>query len=258
MGLFSFGDLILKVAICLRGAIAKVTGSFSGPGSLYAPGEYVNYKAVHASIMKHIVQANIGCVFDFYLQSWNPDLVWELSNLYHPQAARFEHNESFDKQIQSKVVGDDDYRGISQALAIKRSFELCKFSNYDLVISYRPDVLLWKDMVLKNINPSVVTVNAHPDGQGDFHFIMGPELAAKFGGVFDSTDWNPHRPHFWIKNFIEQGMKASVVMDDILPGLHQEVLRKIHAISHKTHNVPLETFTQFGLTLEEIQKYNLP
>ena len=45
---------------------------------------------------------------------------------------------------------------------------------YDLIISYRYDVLLWKDLNLNSYIDldNTVYVNAHVNCDGDFHFIM--------------------------------------------------------------------------------------
>lgn len=70
----------MKIAICLSGAMAKITNTFYTQNALYTKGEYVNFKACHNSIIKHIVDANSSCSFDFFIHSWNVDLQDHLNN----------------------------------------------------------------------------------------------------------------------------------------------------------------------------------
>ena len=74
----------------------------------------------------------------------------------------------------------DSYGGVSHALSVKKSIELKeeyeKETNvsYDIVILYRYDILLWKDMILNKYNnlENIVHSNGFLNGQGDFHFVI--------------------------------------------------------------------------------------
>ena len=229
-----------RVAICMRGAVAKTYGAFFCDGDLYKHGEYVDYKKCYASILKHIIAPNSAYTFDFFCQGWNLDLEDDLTQLYHPVRKLFEDNTHYSEDIKMRCVHESDFRGISQALSMKKSIELKEHyetdtnTTYDIVILYRYDVLLWKDMILDTYTDrDAIYVNAHSDSNGDFHFVMNSATSNEFKYLYDSVRLgNPHNMHYWIKNYVLQYMKTQLLMDDIYPGAHQEVLRKIGDCIH--------------------------
>ena len=220
----------MRIAVCMRGAIAK-KNQFSKINSLYSDGDYVDYKKCYRSIVKHLKPSH---QYDFFLQSWNPELEKELVALYKPVASSFEDNTRYNDEISSLCVKEDDFGGISQALAIKKSimlkeaYEKKHKITYDLVILYRYDVLLWKNINIEKYDREKIYVNAHDNSNGDFHFIMNKENANQFKYLYDSIKiGNRHIQHYWIKHYVEKYMKKKLYMDDIIPGIHQEVIRKI-------------------------------
>ncbi len=75
---------------------------------------------------------------------------------------------------------------------------------------------------------TTIYVNAHEDSNGDFHFVMSNLVSAEFKLLFDSlTHNNPYRWHYSIKNYVTTCMNKNLLKDAIIPGTHQEVLRKI-------------------------------
>jgi len=227
----------MRIAICMRGAIAKKE-SFVKKDSLYAKGDYVDYKKCHRSILKHIIHPDHQ--YNFFLQSWNPDLEKELVQLYKPVASLFEDNRLYNDEISKLCEKEDDFGGISHALAMKKSIELKEQYEkkhkitYDLVILYRYDVLLWEDMRVGDYDTEKIYVNAHENSNGDFHFIMNNKNAGQFKYLYDSIQLgNRHKTHFWIKNYVEKYMKKKLYMDNIIPGVHQAVIRSIKDTSSK-------------------------
>lgn len=95
----------------------------------------------------------------------------------------------------------------------------------------RYDILLWKDIILNNykLDSNNIYVNAHQGCNGDFHFIMSNDNSVIFKDLFDSPlkNNNPHKMHHWIKNYIINICNKKLIMDNIIPGKHQEVIRKI-------------------------------
>jgi hypothetical protein len=236
----------MRIAICMRGAISKKHAFFK-KNDLYSADEYVDYQKCYRSILKYIVQPNHH--YDFFLQSWNPELEKELVQLYNPVASSFEDNTKYNDEISAICVKEDDFGGISQALAIKKSIELKEAYEkehkltYDRVILYRYDVLLWKDINLETYDHEKIYVNAHGGGNGDFHFIMNQENARAFKYLYDSIHLgNKYSMHFWIQNYVEKYMKKKLYMDDIIPGLHQEVVRKIYDFSIHRGHLSIDTF----------------
>jgi hypothetical protein len=260
----------MKCAICLRGAISKVTHRFMHPGELYNPGEYVNYIAVYNSIVKHIVNANPDVQFDFFIQCWNVDLEEDLVKLYNPKGTLFEDNNIYRDEILLSLQKTNrpiqDFGTTSQLLAISKSIKLLKDytevnnCTYNYVICYRPDVLLWKDMDLTTYDHNKIYVNAHPNAVGDFHFVMNLENAYEFSKIYDTTFYNNPVTnsylHGKIKLYVQLFMHKELCIDGIVPGKDQEVLRKLKkAIIEKGHK--MDFFYEYGLTEGEIEMYTL-
>jgi hypothetical protein len=204
----------LKVALCMRGAIASKDLEFTRCGDLYKSKNYVDYKKCYRSIVKHILTPNLdNYEFDIFCQSWNPDLETELVDLYCPKKTLFEDNTHYNEQINTFCKSPTDFSGISQALSIKKVIELKedyeKETNicYDIVILYRYDVLLWKDMNLKDYTniDNTLYVNAHVGGNGDFHFIMNNKLSNSFKNLYDSLELKTKESDFVAVTILRAG-----------------------------------------------------
>jgi hypothetical protein len=225
-----------RVAICLRGAVSKQNAFFK-QNEIYLDQPYVDYKKCARSIMKYIVEPNQSNYdFDFFCHGWNQDLEQDMLELYHPKKYLFENNNDYADYINSLCQNEDDFGCVSQALTMKKVIELKeqyeKENKYDIVILYRYDVLLWKPLLLNEYNSSNIYVNAQEDGNGDFHFIMNEQNANQFKYLIDSIQkGNQCKMHFWIKNYINNYMKKNLVLDRIVPGRDQEVIRKIQEFS---------------------------
>ncbi len=249
------------VAICLSGAVAKVGERFLTQGSLYDKGEYININVCHNSTIKHIVNSNPNYVFDFFIHSWNEDLETNLVSLYQPKKYQFENNLNYNAEINSKIKEPTDFAGASKALSMCKSLRLMESYakeddiKYDLVIIYRPDIILFKDINLANYDNSKIHVNSFLDGQGDFHFIMNYDYALEFKRLYNSLDQgNAVKTHFWIKNFINKFMNQPLYNDDVIAGEDQEVIRKIY--TRVNANINIDTLLKYGLTEQEHLKYS--
>ena len=227
-----------RVAICLKGAVGKKGGPhdrFYAPGDLYKAGDYVDYVSVRDSIHKHIIEPNPEYEFDFYLHGWNLDLAQHLIEIYDPKLCYFEDNNLYNQAISSVITNPSDFGGVSGGLSLKKSlelkeiFEIDRKFQYDLVIVYRYDVLLWKDMKLDDYNvDKFFYVNAwNQSCQADFHFVMSNENARKFKYLYDSVALyrNAHGFHRWINNYVTGILGLQMREDDIHAGKDQEHLR---------------------------------
>lgn len=229
-----------KVAFCLRGAVSKNEAFFTY-NSLYKEGKYVDYIKCRNSIFKYIINKNPNFEIDFFCHGWNIDLKDDIENIYKPKKSLFENNNIYSDEIYKRCNNKNDFGGISQALTMKKTIELKeeyeKENNfqYDIVILYRYDILLWKDLILNdyNLNINNIYVNAHPQGNGDFHFIMSNNNSLIFKDLFDSPlkNNNSYRVHYWIKNYITKICNKNLIIDKIIPGQNQEVIRKIKKFS---------------------------
>lgn len=252
-----------RVALCIRGAVSRFEGASMTRGEIYRTNKgYVNYRAVAKSVEEHILKPNEHMEIDIFVHSWNRDLAGDLELLYKPAASMFEDNEMYADEILARCRGPKDFSGVSHALACKRviqlkeQYERDKGVHYDLVVLYRPDVLLWKDMPLDLYSVEQgVFVNAHGGGNGDFHFVMTSDDASLFKGLYDSPlQGNPQAMHGWIKNYVEKYMNSKMIMDDIVPGMHQEVMRpdKMRAIPVNVHKLGLDKFARYGVESRDI------
>ena len=235
-----------SVAFILRGAIAMSNN------------KYVCYPAAQKSIQKHIFDCNLGYKFDVFLQSWNIDLKQELLDLYNPIAYRFDKNKKYANQIHKK---NGFYNQRSMALSFKFGIDLLENqeNEYDIVILYRPDMLLWKDIVLDNYTNLEDTIycNEHKSTcKGDFYFIMNYNNALRFKGLF-FCDYLAHQ-HSWIKSFVKYDLNLNIQSDGIKQHKHIEVIRRLKVAYHDKQSITKEQLEEFGISIEEIDTYNNP
>ena len=228
-----------RVALCFRGAMDKIrSGHYSKRiCDIYeTDSPYVPFETVQISLTKHLLNINPDYEFDIFIHCWNEDIESKMEHLYHPKRTLYENNKDYENNIKINIIKNFAYT--SQQLSICKSLKLmeeyAKEHNveYDYVISYRPDGLLYKDLHLEKYENDNVYVNS--DTHEDFHFI----------NMFGSKKTVPQ--------FVQLNMKKKLVADDIKCGKDQEILRKIKSScvdkGYKTH----EFFHQYGLTNEQI------
>jgi hypothetical protein len=231
---------VKKVAVCLKGAVSKkgkTHDRFYHPNEVYRDGEYIDFLAVSKSIFKHIVNANTDYEFDFFLHGWNFDLESKLIEIYNPKKYLFENNTNYNTVISSFISKSDDFGGVSGGLSIKKTLELKEIheievnTEYDIVIIYRYDVLLWKDMVLNeyDVDKYIYVNKWYGECNADFHFVMSNKNSRKFKYLYDSVVLynNFHKFHYWIKNYVINILKCDLKEDDITAGIFQEHMRVI-------------------------------
>lgn len=243
----------MRIAICMRGAVSKYSGRFLEPGQLYEKtSRYVNINVVRKAIERHIIKCNPKHTFEFILQCWNQDLEETLTNLYHPVSSCFEDNNIYKSLILDKCVVPIEFAGVSHMLAIKHVIQ-CKeeyeklHGSFDMIILYRYDVMLWKDIIIDNYNiKKHIYVNGHPFENGDHHFILNNNDSIEFKHIFDwiSTS-NPFRAHDSIKKYVNNVLKRSLHGDSIYPIFNQEVIRKMHPFT-------INQLKSYGFTEQDI------
>lgn len=241
-----------RVAICLRGAVAKKTSRFPLENQIYVSGEYVNYAAVKNSIQRHIVDCNKNMTFDFFIHCWSTDLENELVRLYNPVRWKFEDNRIYNDEIRKGIPDSSQFGQLSSVLSMKKSLELVDDS-YDRIILVRPDVLLWKDMNLSEYEKDVIYVNRWIEERGDFHFVMSSKHKSIFENMYPSAiAGNLCFGEGWIKKCILDDGRFQFRSDNIRAGVHEEVLRQIKLTSVDRHGIRPEFFVQYGLDIDEI------
>jgi hypothetical protein len=255
-----------NVAFLLRGAISKTKGAMMTPSSLYSSDEYVDFNSCQISIKKHIVDINPDYNFDFFIQSWNPDLKNDLLLLYNPIDYIFENNDDY-KDSMCKILEKTQtdlvyYSNLSQLLSIKLVCNLVenyiKKTNkkYDLFVIYRPDLLLWKNMYLNEYDISKIYCNNNAGSNtGDFHFVMSYDNMLKFKNIYDAVSINLKPIHHEvIPSYINKQQDVILVPDNIKAGIDQEVIRKLNSIKYRAPTL-LSILPEYGLTEKQIDRY---
>jgi len=177
------------------------------------------------------------------LHGWNYDLQDELVDIYQPKKYIFEDNNNYNDLISLSTQSPSDYGGVSGSLSLKKSielkeaYEIANGITYDIVIVYRYDVLLWKNMTLSfyDTESSIYVNGWNGECLADFHFVMSNKISHRFKFLFDSvlTHNNKHLFHSWIYNYIVHIMKYNLKEDSIIAGKNQEHMRVIGANREK-------------------------
>jgi hypothetical protein len=225
-----------RVAVCMRGAVGTPTHQYSTPNQLYHEKKYVQYVATRNAIQKHIQDTNPDYQFDFFLHCWNIDLQDNLESLYHPKKSSFEDNRLYHDEIIKKINHLDEFAGPSQCLSIKKSIQLKEEYekeynvHYDIVIVYRYDVLLWKDIDLSTYNVTqfiYVNKDLMKPRKGDLHFIMNSPHATIFSQLYDWLSRENRHCHGCIITYLRQ-KQIEYKEDSICLHFDTNILRKIH------------------------------
>ena len=271
-----------RAALVLRGGVSRISGRLLNPHDVSSSNSrYINFKACAKSIQKHIIEANPDFQFDVFIQSWNPDLEVELSNIYLPIGKSFESNEKYAPLLhnltkrslknQPRSVNDilgrnlkassleykKTFAGISQALAMKKGVELLidsgNLSDYENIILFRPDVVLLRAMNLVEYKEDFVYVNNYADLMGDFHWVFKPGRINLFSDLVGSIEsGNFHQQHYWIRDYFVSRCGETYLQDNILAGKDEEVMRQV-----KYSNISFEVLRNFGVSEAEYLEYDV-
>lgn len=247
-----------KVAICIRGAVSKLGGRFEREGQVYTvQGDYVNVDAVRLSLQRHIQDCNPSCSFDFYIHCWSTDLEDRLVRLYTPRKWKFEDNRLYADTIRRGVNTPAEFALLSSVLSMGKSLELIE-GDYDRIIMIRPDVLLWKDILLHEYDRNVIYVNNWIDRRGDFHFVFSPQHSYIFKEMFHAAlNGDTCFGEGWIKHRILRDGQFEYRSDSIRAGHDEEVLRQLGLVAVQRHGIDPARFLDYGLTLDEMERYRV-
>jgi hypothetical protein len=271
----AFPDLVIKniqkkrAAICLKGAMSKKTGNLHTQklfDEYNQEQNYCDFYSVYNCFFQHIIKPNCERYdIDIFLQSWNPELQNQLINLYKPVSYLFENNNLYANHFQNKLKEIGDYNGensekyamASSSLAIKKSLELkTNYENqnnfkYDLVLIYRPDVILVRDINFDNYNIdgnviycNYTWINPHIpiEGQGEYYWIMSSETSNRFKFIYDASYKQKFVNHQGIYYFMKDVLKAEMRHDYIQHGYDITAART-------------ETLGGFSIGLNDLKKY---
>jgi len=265
-----------RVALCLRGGVARQKARIRRPNELddypYDINDnhhYIKKEACYNSIKKHIIDSNPEYDFDVFIHCWELVLEKDMVELYKPKLYKFEDNLLYKEEILSKIGEQTkktyDYSQCSHALSTKKSLELKdeyeKTNNfvYDTVILYRPDLLLWKDIILNRYLSNNIYVNKWHSYTADFHFVMSSENATKLKWMYDNINKSsPSLMHSMFYEYITGTMKQNLIMDDINAGHDQEVCRQIKWSLYVNKSITLDKLLEYDLSEEDIKDYQSP
>jgi len=251
-----------KAALCIRGAIAKKSKRCDTMGEIYTdPSGYVKYSSVYKSILKHIILANPEYDVDIFLHCWNVDLEEELVSMYKPAKYLFEDNNKYSDEINSRCLVPKDFGGISQALSIQKVLELQEGHaatngvRYDIIVLFRPDVLIWKDMIFSTYDLEYFYTDGHEGNNGDILFVMSSEYATLFKDLYLSLTYgNKHVQHEWIKSFVIRYCNIPIQGCALIPGKHFEVLRHIYQTSITNGYITYDTLREYDILPSDIEQ----
>ena len=262
-----------RVALCLRGGVSRQKARIRRPNEVddypYDVNDnhhYIKKEACYNSIKKHIIDSNPEYDFDVFIHCWELVLEKDIVELYKPKLYKFEDNLLYKEEILSKIKEQTktmyDYSQCSHALSTKKCLEFKeeyeKINNfvYDTVILYRPDLLLWKDMILNRYSTNNVYVNKWHSGGGDFHFVMSSENAGKLKWMYDDVNkLGSPLTHSMFYTYITGIMKQKLIMDDIDAGKDQEVCRQIKLCLYVNKSITLDKLLEYDLSEEDIKDY---
>jgi hypothetical protein len=253
-----------RVAFCLRGAVSRKLHKLEYPGQILIEPNYIHVECTHKAIKKHIFDCNQEYEFDTFIHCWDKPMEEKLLGLYNPKGYLFEDNSIYWEEIQAKIANPQQYSQGSQLLTMKKVLELKeKYEQdnnfkYDMVILFRPDVLLWKNMTLENydVNNYMYVTRWDGDSQADFHFVMSSLHADQFKYAYDKLNKSIYKlVHFYIKFYIVNYMYATLLEDDIRAGIHEEVIRIIKLPLFTNKSISMEQLEEYGLTEKMLEDY---
>jgi hypothetical protein len=203
-------DVYPRTALILNGGISRLSGSFVPNTTdtralqeldqeyLFGGGRYVPVHVTAASIRKHVISKNPG--IEVIMHSWAPELKRELLREFAPVLWAFETNpgKEYFQEVSlpgcKHVEGGCPWIAVSWSYSIKVSVELMRQREietgvqYSNVMFYRPDVLVFTDIIIPDIltdRRTVYTTNWANERCGDFHHIMARDVAFEFAKFYD-------------------------------------------------------------------------
>jgi hypothetical protein len=256
-----------RVALCIRGAVSRKRRPVKYIDDTSLPlEEYIDINVIYNSIKKHIIDCNKNYKIDIFIHCWDMNLEEDLVTLYKPVKYLFENNNKYKSEMKSKLhpnAHPREYNQASQLLTIqkvimlKEEYEKVNNFYYDKVILYRPDLLLWKDMILDTYDNKKVYVNQWSGNSlADFHFVMSNFNSKKFKCMYDILDNTiEHILHSYIKYYVENYMGLQLVEDNIKAGHDQEVLRIIKLSLDYNKSITIEKLKEYGFKSETLKDY---
>lgn len=255
-----------KVAFVFRGGVSmrdrnthKNQGYYGIANNKY---EYVTFTATEKGLRHNLIENNPNYEIDFFIHSWNTDLEQELNRLYFPRKTLYESNDLYNNELVELIAKcQKGYLGTaSQYLSMKKGIELVEdYSStnnikYDLIISWRLDVLLWGKVDLDTYNENYFYIGNFMETKTlDLHFVTGYKNRHLMKDIYHNLDKDcPPSPHDVIVNYFEKINQQDLLkLDDIVYRRDNEVIRILYNM-YKEYRITKEQLEFYGLTVEDI------
>lgn len=257
-----------RVALIFRGGVSKRSGNTHKAYGKYEQEEhkyaYVNFAAVEKGLRKNLIENNPNYEIDYFIHSWNTDLAEDLEKLYAPRSSKYEKNSDYYDELTDLMERcQAGYFGTaSQYLSLRNGIDLLEKyvertqKNYDLIISWRLDVLLYTPVDLDFYNGNLFYVNGDPNGTKDLdiHFVTGYHNRHLLKEIYQNIDKDcAPEPHNIIVNYFNKINKADLLtLDNIIYRRDNEMVRAL-IWCYKDNRITKEQLESYGLTVEDIQ-----
>ena len=236
----------MRCALVIKGAVGSKTGKYTTSTSSTDLNAFVDYEFCAQQIFKHIINCNKDVQFDIFIQSWSVSLEQQLIEIYKPVSTSFINDTTIAQELKNKHKGSvgstfaevSMCKGWEYAVNLVRDYVINTEVQYNIVIVWRIDALLWKDIKITNYNVKdkiYCTKWKWPDwsgelNRGDFHFVMNYTNFLHYYHMYSniSNTFIPF-PHSTLLNYTKKHLNIILTPDNIRPGLHSGIMRNIHS-----------------------------
>ncbi len=256
-----------RVALVFRGGVSKRSGNTHKSYGKYEHEEqkyaYITYSATEKGLRKNIIENNPDYEIDYFIHSWNTDLQEELDKLYQPKSSIYESNSKYyDELTELMSRCEEGYFGTaSQYISLRNGIDLLEKyvektkTKYDLIISWRLDVLLYGTVDLNSYDGDYFYINKDPYNTMDLdlHFVTGYHNRHLMKQIYQNIDKDcPPKPHGIIVNYFNKiGRPDLLKSDGIVYRQHNEMIRAL-IWHYKDNRITKEQLELYGLTVEDI------
>lgn len=182
----------MKNAVCFMGAIGLAHSQFKGDASANK-NQLVDYVGISEILKSKLIDVNENV--DTFIHCWTPSVSTNMVEIYKPKACEFEQNDIYAEEFKSKCYNIGSlYNRASFLLSIQKSLSLMINSGevYDNVLVIRPDVVLFKNLILSELELVDNTVysnngRVHP---GDFFYLMNYNTSKTFRDMYEKINSN--------------------------------------------------------------------
>ena len=174
------------------GAIGLAHSQFKGDASANK-NQLVDYVGISEILKSKLIDVNENV--DTFIHCWTPSVSTNMVEIYKPKACEFEQNDIYAEEFKSKCYNIGSlYNRASFLLSIQKSLSLMIDSGkvYDNVLIIRPDVVLFKNLILSELElvDNIVYSNNGRVHPGDFFYLMNYNTSKTFRNMYEKINPN--------------------------------------------------------------------